>query len=115
MDRLAQLEARTTQLSAAVQSLAGHRRNLDSSRGPGCAVLDPETCKELDKAKSSILASLADIKRLVAGPADFLQHLASQVCTRPFFHRLSFFFFLCPALVRMLQHPPLRGLPVGPG
>lgn len=93
MDRLAQLEARTTQLSAAVQSLAGHRRSLDSSRGPGCAVLDPETCKELDKAKSSILASLADIKRLVAGPADFLQHLASQVCTRPFFHRLSFFFF----------------------
>lgn len=81
MDRLAQLNARTSQLSAAVRSLANFECDLDSSHEPGSAALDPEACQQLRKARSGILACLADLKKLVAGPPDLLQQLASQVCS----------------------------------
>jgi hypothetical protein len=92
MDRLAQLESLSDQLSAAVKSLVCHCRRMYTSNGAnghateksstspeGLPRADAEVDKELERAKASVLASVTQIRRLVYGPSDFLQQLASQV------------------------------------
>lgn len=78
MDRLAQLESHTEQLSTAVKSLMKHHHDIEPSE---LRQLSIDTDRELINAKASILASIASIKALVNGPDDLLQDLATQVRT----------------------------------
>ncbi|KAL2289811.1 hypothetical protein FJTKL_01123 [Diaporthe vaccinii] len=75
MDRLAQLELHTEQLSTAVKSLMNHRHNIDPPESPRAGL---DTDRELSNAKASILANVASIKAIVGGPDDLLQGLATQ-------------------------------------
>lgn len=78
MDRLAQLEMHTEQLSSAVKSLIKHRHDTEP---PELSRANADTDRELSNAKASILANVASIKALVGGPDDLLQDLATQVRT----------------------------------
>lgn len=78
MDRFAQLELHTEQLSTSVRRLMEHSHNVEPLEPPQA---DAETARELSTAKASILASIASIKVLVGGPDDLLQELATQVAT----------------------------------
>ncbi|KAG6358770.1 hypothetical protein INS49_012289 [Diaporthe citri] len=75
MDRLAQLELHTEQLSTAVKSLMNHRHSIEPPEPPRASA---DTDRELSNAKASILANIAAIKALVGGPDDLLQDLATQ-------------------------------------
>lgn len=94
MDRLAQLELHTEQLSAAVKSLTKHRPNIEPLEPPRAS---EDTDRELSNAKASILANVASIKALVDGPDDLLQDLAAQVATPTlcFVHFLSVILVTC--------------------
>lgn len=81
MDRLAQLESHCGQLSAAAKKLIEYRHSIDAASDQ--ALTSPEAAHEVQKAKATILASVASVKKLVAGPADFLQELAFQVRNQP--------------------------------
>lgn len=91
MDRLAQLEMHTEQLSTAVKSLLKHRPDIEPTEPPP-ANADIE--RELSNSKASILANIASIKALVGEPDDLLQELATQVTTPtllpPSFHICRF-------------------------
>ncbi|OBT69832.1 hypothetical protein VE03_00980 [Pseudogymnoascus sp. 23342-1-I1] len=81
MDRLTELKEHSDQLAAAVKSLADSRRGADSSDQPetsGEADVDKDQTL-FNRAKSSILASIAAIKSIVGEPADFLQDFARQI------------------------------------
>lgn len=78
MDRLSQLELHAEQLSAAVKSLMQHRRGVEAPETPRAGA---DTDGELSSARASVLANIAGIRALVAGPDDFLQDLAAQVAT----------------------------------
>lgn len=95
MDRLAQLELHTEQLSTAVKSLMNHRHNLEPPEPPRASA---DTDREISNAKASILANIASIKALVGGPDDLLQDLATQVTNPHFppFIFLSVIFVTCP-------------------
>jgi hypothetical protein len=73
MDLLAQLDDYIKQLAAAVKRLSDQHGAMDSS--------DADAGKGIDRDKASILANVARIQMLVSAPSDFLEHLASQVCS----------------------------------
>jgi hypothetical protein len=89
MDRLVELGSHSDQLATAVKSLVDSRRGIDSADQLGINARTDvnKELKLLNRAKSNIMASIAAIKTLVGGPADFLQDLARQVCRYfpPFF------------------------------
>lgn len=82
MDGIRQLENYVEQLTASVKVLARHCHGEDSLGNPSAA---SGTRKDVTEARASILSSVGGIKTLIGSPADFLQHLASQVgsCTPP--------------------------------
>ncbi|KFZ03776.1 hypothetical protein V502_10671 [Pseudogymnoascus sp. VKM F-4520 (FW-2644)] len=81
MDKLTELQRHSDQLAAAIKSLVDNRRGADSSDQLGTSA-DADVKKDqtlFNRAKSSILASIAAIKSLVGEPADFLQDFARQI------------------------------------
>lgn len=70
MTSLRQLETYTNDLSAAAKLLIQHGKEI----GPGDG--------ELHRARRSILGITEQLQILLAEPADFLQHLASQVSSK---------------------------------
>lgn len=83
IDRVAQLEAYTNELAAAVKTFASHCRSK-----PGhCAgettphpLIIPETSpEEVHQARRSILANITRIQTILLGSADLLRQLALQV------------------------------------
>lgn len=88
MNNLAQLETYTSELAAAVKSLAHCCRNVETSTDVGVGsppqpLVPPEASNETHRERRSIMANIAKIQTLLGEPADFLQQLAGQV-------RLSF-------------------------
>lgn len=90
---VAQLEAYTSELAAAVKSLANYCRNVEAGntgKTPQLLV-PPDAPREAQRARRAVLANVAKLQTLLGEPADFLQQLAAQV-------RLS----LCPKYLRVL-------------
>ncbi|RAH41242.1 uncharacterized protein BO95DRAFT_456741 [Aspergillus brunneoviolaceus CBS 621.78] len=81
MAYLAQLEAASSNLSAALEELASHYRNggTDSLGARPPQLLPTEAPPEAHKARESALASLTRLQVMLAGPTDLLQNLAGQV------------------------------------
>lgn len=81
MAYLAQLEAASSNLSAALEELASHYRNggTDSLGARPPQLLPTEAPSEVHKARESALASLTRLQVMLAGPTDLLQNLAGQV------------------------------------
>ncbi|RAH69270.1 trypacidin cluster transcriptional coactivator tpcD [Aspergillus aculeatinus CBS 121060] len=81
MAYLAQLEAASSNLSAALEELASHYRNggIDSLGARPPQLLPTEAPPEVHKARESALASLTRLQVMLAGPTDLLQNLAGQV------------------------------------
>ncbi|OKL55381.1 hypothetical protein UA08_09362 [Talaromyces atroroseus] len=73
MDDLMELEVQSDQLAAAVKNYVRHRRDLK------CPGANSDMYKELNKAKTTIHASMAKMQTLLCGPVDFLQDFARQV------------------------------------
>ncbi|KAF2111970.1 hypothetical protein BDV96DRAFT_649336 [Lophiotrema nucula] len=63
----------STELAAAIESLAAHAQDKTSN-----PFVEAEASDEIRQAQGSILSSVAKIKALVCGPQDLLRHLASQ-------------------------------------
>ena len=85
MNSLAQLEAYTSELAAAVKSLANCCRNVEApvdfaARNTPQPLLPTESPSEAHRARRSIMANLVKLQTLLDEPADFLQRLAGQVC-----------------------------------
>lgn len=83
MDRVSQLEAYASELIRSVQSLASYCRNTKShplSSTPR-SLVPPEAPQNVHRTRRTVLASITNIQIILADPVDFLQHLASQVCT----------------------------------
>lgn len=70
MDRLHKLETFANELAVAVKSLGAHYRNGES-----------EESREVQRARRAIMGNAARIQTLLGEPSDFLQRLASQVCS----------------------------------
>jgi hypothetical protein len=88
MTSLTQLETHTSELAAAVKSLAEYCRNVEApvdfaARNVPQPLVPPEASSEAHQARRSIMANVAKLQTLLGEPADFLQQLAGQV-------RLSF-------------------------
>ncbi len=88
MTSLAKLEAYTSELAAAVKSLAKYCQNVEAPSDFGNGKMPqplvvPEAPTEAHQARRSIMANVAKLQTLLVEPADFLQQLAVQV-------RLSF-------------------------
>ncbi|KAL2871730.1 uncharacterized protein BJX67DRAFT_369800 [Aspergillus lucknowensis] len=76
MDALTKLEAQSEQLAAAIKGYIKHRREVESSDQLRA---NPDANKEVNRTKSAIHASMANIKTLLGGPGELLQDLARQV------------------------------------
>jgi hypothetical protein len=78
MDNLDQLKLHSSELLMAIEKLsncsANGKPHQDSDQQ---SLIDPEALK----ARADIVAIATKIRTLVCGPTEFLQHLASQVCT----------------------------------
>ena len=84
MTSLVQLEAYTSELAAAVKSLAISCRNVHAPVDFGAGIpprplVPPGAPSEARRARRSIMANLAKLQTLLDEPADFLQQLAGQV------------------------------------
>lgn len=86
MTSLDQLELYTSELAAAVKSLANHCRNFGTSvdstaKSPlvSPSLVPPDAPSEAHRARQSILTYLSKLRTLLSEPADFLQQLATQV------------------------------------
>ena len=79
MDSLSQLETYTHDLVSASKTLANHCRDVGVSSMRHLAV-PTNAPVEAHRSRRNFLAILARLQTLLAEPADFIQHLASQVC-----------------------------------
>ncbi|MCJ1251841.1 hypothetical protein MMC30_009079 [Trapelia coarctata] len=83
MSSLAQLEAYTSELAAAVEKVAKYCRNIEvpvdfAAGNTPQPLVPPEAPSEAHRARRSIVANVAKLQTLLAEPADFLQQLAGQ-------------------------------------
>ncbi|PTU25434.1 hypothetical protein P175DRAFT_0426745 [Aspergillus ochraceoroseus IBT 24754] len=76
MATMSQLEAYTSELAAAVKALSTHCEDFNCSRAQFVIPLDAPS--EAHRAQQSALATIARLQTILAGPADFLHHLAVQ-------------------------------------
>lgn len=76
MDSLTQLESLARELAAAVKGLGNYCRNADVDP----CLVPPEAPSEAHGARRTILANVSKVQKLLDGPVDFLQRLATQVC-----------------------------------
>ena len=75
MTSSSQLETLSNELAIAAKTFSDHCRSDDAARphlvnAPG----------EADRARRNILTIATRLQTLLAEPAEFIQHLASQVC-----------------------------------
>ncbi len=85
---LAQLEAYTNELAAAVKTLASYCRNFEApvdfpAGNTPKPLVQPEAPSDAHQARRSIIANATKLQTLLDEPTDFLQQLAGHV-------RLSF-------------------------
>ena len=84
MNSLAQLEAYTSDLAAAVKRLIHYCRNVEVPANfavgkPPQPLVPPEAPSEAHRERRSIITNLAKLQTLLGEPVDFLQQLARQV------------------------------------
>lgn len=75
---LSQLEKYANDLAAAVKTLTDHLRPAGAGSTSHLAV-PSDVPGEVHRARRNVLANAARLQILLAEPADFIQHLASQV------------------------------------
>ena len=82
----AELEAHTTELNAAIETLTTHCRSIEvnlsfeaEARNAPQPLIPPEAPAEAHRARRPVMANIAKLQTLLAEPADFLQELARQV------------------------------------
>lgn len=80
MNSLIQLENYTNELAFSVKSLANYCRSAEVHKSTPQLLVPPEAPNEVLRTRRTILANLAKIQTLLDEPADFVQHLATQVC-----------------------------------
>ncbi|KAJ9142488.1 6-hydroxytryprostatin B O-methyltransferase [Pleurostoma richardsiae] len=80
MDTASQLESYSDDLATSVRGLSTYIRSSDEqpSLPRQSPAVGSEVHREVQRAKASILSSIAKIRASVCGPADLLKHLASQ-------------------------------------
>lgn len=74
-----QLQTYTSELAAATKVLADHYQDASVGSIPHLAVPASASC-EMHRARREVLAIASRLQTLLFEPADFIQHLASQVC-----------------------------------
>lgn len=84
MTSLSQLETWSNDLAIAVKTLNDHCRGDGTASTPHLAITNVAP-GEADRARRNILTIATRLQTLLAEPAEFIQHLARQVChTRNF-------------------------------
>ena len=73
----AQLEAHTVELNAAIETVTSYYR--DEAGNVPQPLIPPDAPAEVHRARRPIMANIARLQTLLAGPTDFLQELARQV------------------------------------
>lgn len=82
MDSLAQLEKYSNDIATAVESLEIFSRNIEAHQNFTVAPLvNSAAHEEIQRVRARILSNTTRIRSIVWGPAEFLKHLASQVCS----------------------------------
>lgn len=75
---VAQLEDFGQHITASIKSLVDAYPGTDAA---GSLAPNPDEDNDPQKLTANILANMASIRSLLAGPTEFLQHLSSQVCS----------------------------------
>ena len=79
MDSLRSLESYTSDLITASKTLTNHCQDAGVGSMPHLTI-PTDAPAEAHRSRREVLAILARLQTLLAEPADFIQHIASQVC-----------------------------------
>jgi hypothetical protein len=79
MNSLIQLESYTDELVTAIKTMTEYCRNIEVPTSFPHLIIPLEAPSEIHRARRTILANMSKVRTLLGEPADFLQHLASQV------------------------------------